>query len=617
MLCYRCGVYNPDSAKECINCGNPLSRNLSGGDEKELIVLKTPDHVSPQDLPLSPHTNIDNRFELIEFFLSGDLSYTYRAFDHKTDKKVLFKIFKERLIQTQKERSSFLKNMEEFKSIRGDRIQRVIDYGIYENFCYVVLEHIEGISLRRIMDVREKEENPFTLDEAIAIINAIALGVDTTLSQAHANLHPGNVILLPERTLINDYFTFWILTRDIFLKIQRLDSKKFSYLSPETKNIGSSPTKKSDLYSLGILLWELLSSQIPQDMYRSISRLNPQIPGAIDITLRRCLDPDPQNRYPALSHFALDLLYIQKTGYLYFRSLKDCENVDARKMIENNQSILWLKEDKPPVEEQNSRVLDEPPPPVTLDSIDRDVTIPEDTQQIKPDVIREERMQKPAQSFANSRKTLVFLLFLIILMIMAVLFVFKSRAQNIFGNPKRCPWNMAFVPGGTYYVGSQKSEDRLFTDRDYQMIQIIDFCMDIYEYPNRDGIKPKNSVSYREAEQYCKNQGKRLCTEDEWEVACNLSQFKEGYQNFCNLSSSDLVSSGSRKECITDIGIRDLVGNLLEWTSSEMPYTEGLLILKGGSFLTRKEQGTCYGRVMFKPDTIRLDTGFRCCKDVK
>jgi formylglycine-generating enzyme required for sulfatase activity len=171
--------------------------------------------------------------------------------------------------------------------------------------------------------------------------------------------------------------------------------------------------------------------------------------------------------------------------------------------------------------------------------------------------------------------------------------------------------------------------------------QRLQFCVDRYEYPNLPGVVPATMIHFDEARRSCEAEGKRLCRENEWTVACEgieYRPFSYGFgdqPNVCNIGQSveplewqvfsdpertatemsrvDARSaSGSRPGCVSSAGVYDLLGNAAEWVSGEDPSQRA--VLKGGDF--RQEYATCRLKAKIAHRLLRLPyNGFRCCAD--
>jgi hypothetical protein len=172
------------------------------------------------------------------------------------------------------------------------------------------------------------------------------------------------------------------------------------------------------------------------------------------------------------------------------------------------------------------------------------------------------------------------------------------------------------------------------------------FCIDRYEYPNQKGVYPAVMVSFIEADQACKAEGKRLCTSSEWTFACEGEEKRpypygaERDETACNIDrpyrlpemeafshdkriSSEVerldqrVPSGSMDRCVSPFGVRDMTGNVDEWVVNERPDPEkniDISALKGGYFGPIRAR--CRPMTNSHNRWFRFyQVGFRCCSD--
>ena len=170
-------------------------------------------------------------------------------------------------------------------------------------------------------------------------------------------------------------------------------------------------------------------------------------------------------------------------------------------------------------------------------------------------------------------------------------------------------------------------------------------CMDEYEWPNKKGELPQVMMRFVDAEKMCADEGKRLCTEFEWETACEgpaALPFSYGFSvdpTRCNtakpyrtVSEVKLASNdetvraaetrrlwqgeplGSFPECVSPSGVHDLLGNVEEWVATSRPEWPHRSSLKGGYW--SKPWAGCRGTNERHGPTFRFyEIGFRCCKD--
>ncbi len=148
------------------------------------------------------------------------------------------------------------------------------------------------------------------------------------------------------------------------------------------------------------------------------------------------------------------------------------------------------------------------------------------------------------------------------------------------------------------------------------------FCIDRYEWPNKKDARPMSHISIYHAMDSCFTRKKRLCTSDEWGLACaGAYSWKYPYGDqyepkACATRDSTVLPSGKKAECRGYFGIFDMSGNLAEWTSTKSKKNPKFFNVMGG-FWDSGPQSTCFSpRYSYFPRNRHNPVGFRCCKDV-
>jgi hypothetical protein len=155
------------------------------------------------------------------------------------------------------------------------------------------------------------------------------------------------------------------------------------------------------------------------------------------------------------------------------------------------------------------------------------------------------------------------------------------------------------------------------------------YCIDLHEYTSTGDTLPTVGVSWTEAKRTCEAEAKRLCTEAEWQFACEgegARPYPYGYRrdsSVCNFDRTDLYDrggslrderepSGSRPACVSPFGVFDMVGNVDEWTVREGASSPWRSALRGGWWMPARNRcraaTTAHGELYSGPQT-----GFRCC----
>lgn len=158
--------------------------------------------------------------------------------------------------------------------------------------------------------------------------------------------------------------------------------------------------------------------------------------------------------------------------------------------------------------------------------------------------------------------------------------------------------------------------------KDMVFIREGGFCVDRYEWPNRKGAVPQTMVSFYAAKDSCYEKGKRLCSSQEWFLACaGPSAYNYAYGNryekrACNSVGKTQAPSGSFPECRSYYGAMDMNGNLREWTGTKAPDNDRFYKVHGGFWDSHVHSKCGEYQYSFYPQNSHLSVGFRCCKDV-
>lgn len=184
---------------------------------------------------------------------------------------------------------------------------------------------------------------------------------------------------------------------------------------------------------------------------------------------------------------------------------------------------------------------------------------------------------------------------------------------------------MVHVPAGALIVGTPPEQLPRVPDQEMpgSQSEMGEFFIDRFAYPNEEGAIPTTGVDQAEAARSCERQGKRLCTELEWERACKgpgntTYEYGDLYRpELCATGSGTrLAPSGYRIGCVSKFGVRDMHGSVWEWTSSAWDRgTKGdAVAVRGGNSPEGELVGRCANARRVKPTEASGEIGFRCCK---
>jgi eukaryotic-like serine/threonine-protein kinase len=259
LLCYRCGSYNADGNRTCSVCGQAFSpqrrqtKNPARDGGTGSTRLKA---------PIEPGTRIAGRYRVIDSSGQGAAGWVLRARDEEVDVDVALKLVSANLLQTEDERHAFLRTVKLAKRVQHPNIARIYDEGRDERGVYYTAAHLEGLTLRKIIDLRLEKNQVFSVAETLPLFGQLALGLDAFEDfGAHGALRPSNVMILPDVLKITGLAHWQGLPRRPFVALQQ-QRHATEYLAPEARREGGKIDGRADVYSMAVIFGEMLAGQV-------------------------------------------------------------------------------------------------------------------------------------------------------------------------------------------------------------------------------------------------------------------------------------------------------------------------------------------------------------------
>ncbi len=294
MLCYRCGSHVPDSTDSCGTCG----QKLAGGGVRQAtgtFSRKRPQGAALENAPYKPGDVVSGRYEIRDAIGGGAVGAVFRAHDREVDVEVALKVVNPRLVQTAEERRAFGRAIRLGRKLSHQNLIRVYEDGEDGERPWYTMQLLEGLTLRKIIDLRTQKGELFTLREVEPILGQIAHALDGAHKVgAHCNVKPDNVIVLPDLLKVSDFALPLAIPRLPFVQAAK-GRKADRYLAPEYVG-GQEVDARADLYSLGVIMGEMLSGLTPDGAVPELTRRNPELPPAIEGLYRRALNTNPLAR---------------------------------------------------------------------------------------------------------------------------------------------------------------------------------------------------------------------------------------------------------------------------------------------------------------------------------
>ena len=261
---------------------------------------------------------IDNRYEIIKSIGEGGMANVYLAFDTILERQVAVKILRGDLSDDEKFIRRFQREANSASSLRHPNIVEMYDVGEDDGKYFIVMEYVDGKTLKGLI----KKRGPLNLSEAIDIMLQLTSGIACAHDSyiIHRDIKPQNVMILEDgRVKITDFGIAMALNNNELTQTNSVMGS-VHYLPPEQAS-GSGSTIKSDIYSLGILMFELLTGKVPfkgenaveiaikhmKDQIPSVCKFNSAIPQSVENIILKACAKNPKNRYETVSEMYEDL----------------------------------------------------------------------------------------------------------------------------------------------------------------------------------------------------------------------------------------------------------------------------------------------------------------------
>src|SRR5438105_5143381 len=330
MLCPQCGAENADNASRCIACRRDLSdfgqTVARPGDSKAKsdflhpTVVGGPSGEQPARLTgvLAAGSRLGDRYSIVQQLGEGGMGEVYLARDHELDRDVALKVIRVDLASHPAILDRFKREIQLSSNITHKNVLRVYDLGEAAGVKFLTMEYVDGQDLAAVM----RREGRLPLPRVLEIFRQICEGLAAAHDRGviHRDLKPQNILIDRRgRVLIADFGLAKSVEYGTLTEAGKVIGTPH-YMSPEQVK-GIALDHRSDIYSLGIILYEMLTGALPftgSSAYevmiqrttrtpRPASDHNPKIPKYLLKILDRCLQPQPDLRYSTTAEILRDL----------------------------------------------------------------------------------------------------------------------------------------------------------------------------------------------------------------------------------------------------------------------------------------------------------------------
>ena len=558
-------------------------------------------------------------------------------------------------------------------------IVRVYDFIASGDTTCIVMEYVPGRDLRKMIS---RETGPIAPPRAIKLFKQILTAIDYAhnfnyLDKSsekhrgiiHRDLKPANILVTPDDLVkVTDFGI--VKVRGVKGGTQMgFNPGTPEYMSPEQAR-GRDLDQRSDIYSLGIVFYEMLTGHVPFEDDGSgtsdyeirrghiempvppMAQHYPGISADLEKIVFKALEKNPDDRYQTAHQFLEVIEEFEQTGMAKI----------TNRMQGTRQTVVYS-------DRGTGRQKMAEAPTVGIDETvvtaagagNSTVSPPNSAPRREAGVLFSDAKHNASAGRGEAPRSKTPLLIgcvLLLGLVAGVVWWLLTRPPKPgTGGGSGIPAGMVSIPAGSFQMGRDDASD---SEKPAHPVQVPSFFIDATEvtneqysdfvrqknrnapshwidgnFPPGEGVFPVNNVSWYDARDYCEWRGKRLPSEEEWEYAARgkenlLYPYGNAWKaQFSSASTPEQIGKlggvGSYKEGASPFGVLDMAGNVAEWTATDFkPYPNspekpdpGNKVVRGGSFQNLPSEQTATDRRWLAPQSKRDYLGFRCAKDAK
>lgn len=289
LKCTTCGYANPPGTPRCKQCNAPLSEGAGpSGDDR---------------LALRPGQVLAKRYQVLGQIGRGGMGAIYRVHDRVLNEQVALKTLLPQFAQDKTIVDRFYNEARIARQLSHPFIVRVHDIGMAGPLMYISMEYLQGKSLRGIME-SQPVGKCMPLNQLVSIFDQLCQALEYAHRYTiHRDIKPENVMVLPDGTVKLMDFGISKLMAHTKLTMTSMVMGTPQYMSPEQFRDSGNVDARADIYSLGVMLYEILTGDCPTGMAKPVSQVSRGVPSALDPIIAKCLAANPDERYQTVDEF--------------------------------------------------------------------------------------------------------------------------------------------------------------------------------------------------------------------------------------------------------------------------------------------------------------------------
>lgn len=307
---------------------------------------------------------LDGRYEIREIIGVGGMAVVYKAYDNIDDRIVAIKILKDEYLTNEEFKRRFKNESKAIAVLSHPNIVRVYNVSFGDRLQYIVMEYVDGITLKEYIE----QQGVINWKEAVHFVGQILAALQHAHDKGivHQDIKPQNILLLQDGTIkVTDFG---------IARFSRMDSKTTSenaigsvhYISPEQAR-GEMTDAKADIYSVGVVMYEMLTGELPFQSDNAVSvaimqlqqdprrprEIVPTLPLGLEQITMRAMQKNPNDRYRSAAEMLMDINEFKrnpavKFNYMYFVDQEPTKYVNGASDVVRN---TYRREEENKIEE--------------------------------------------------------------------------------------------------------------------------------------------------------------------------------------------------------------------------------------------------------------------------
>ena len=308
---------------------------------------------------------IANRYEILSLIGQGGMADVYKAKDTILNRIVAIKVLRDKLSQDAMALVRFQREASAASRLSHPNVVDIYDVGEYEGMHYIVMEFIRGRTLKELIAQR----GALDVDEAIGIIKQLVSAINHAHENniIHRDIKPQNVLVKDDGTIKITDFGIAVANGSVQLTFNNTVMGSAHYLAPETTQ-GKEPNEQVDIYSLGIVFYELLTGKVPftgktpteiaikhlRKPMPFVRDFNPNIPQSVENIILKATAKNLSQRYVSCKEMLYDLIHCLDPEYRDMKRIKVDQN-PSKELVKYDNGHLDFEEDKPERNDKKKR----------------------------------------------------------------------------------------------------------------------------------------------------------------------------------------------------------------------------------------------------------------------